>query len=103
MYLLHKCGWNPDRLRNYKQDNGYRLHLANHIDDVKASEVLHTDFMYMKCTCMPETRQSAQPYDTWVLLRISSGEIISGGCTCVAYVNKSVFEIKNFLCSLKIN
>lgn len=58
--------------------------MANHIDNVQASYGLHPEFMYAKCTCVPETRQSAQPYTPWIILRSSSGEIISGGCTCVA-------------------
>ena len=83
---MNKCGWSSDRLTSYKIDNGYRLHLAHHIDNVQVSHGLHPEFMYLKCTCVPETRQSAQPYIPWILLRCTSGEIISGGCTCVAYV-----------------
>ena len=96
VYLMQSCGWSSDRLTNYKKDNGYRLHMANHVDDVKAAYGLHPDFMYIKCTCMPETRQSAQPYDTWLLVRTSSGEIISGGCTCVAYVYTLIIYINPY-------
>ena len=96
VYLMQSCWWSSDRLTNYKKDNGYRLHMANHVDDVKAAYGLHPDFMYIKCTCMPETRQSAQPYDTWLLVRTSSGEIISGGCTCVAYVYTLIIYINPY-------
>ncbi|XP_062577470.1 uncharacterized protein LOC134239315 [Saccostrea cucullata] len=84
VYLTQKCGWNSARLSNYKQDNGYRLHMAGHIDDVQASSDLIPGYMYVKCKCVPETRQSAQPYESWILIRMQSGEIVSGGCTCVA-------------------
>ena len=32
IYLLHNCKWPEQRLKNFKNDNGYRLFLANHID-----------------------------------------------------------------------
>lgn len=33
VYLLLWCGWSPERLSRYKQDNGYRSYMACHIDD----------------------------------------------------------------------
>uniref|UniRef100_A0A8W8P0P0 Uncharacterized protein n=1 Tax=Magallana gigas TaxID=29159 RepID=A0A8W8P0P0_MAGGI len=77
------CGWTHERLRLYKQDNGYRLHMACHIDDVKAAYHLHQKYIYLRET-LPETRQSAQPYDVWILANKTTGEILSGRCTCVA-------------------
>lgn len=84
VYLMRWCGWTHERLRLYKQDNGYRLHMACHIDDVKAAYHLHQEYIYLRATCMPETRQNAQPYDVWILANKTTGEILSGGCTCVA-------------------
>ena len=84
VYFMRCCGWNHERLANYKQDNGYRLHMSCHIDDVKAAYHTHPGYLYLKSTCMPETRQNAQPYEVWVLVNKTSGEVISGGCTCVA-------------------
>ncbi|XP_069116847.1 uncharacterized protein [Argopecten irradians] len=83
IYLMRFCKWGEDRLRAYKNDNGYRLFLANHIDNVIISDILQGHFRYVKATCVPETRQTAKPYDVWVLIR-DTGEILSGGCTCVA-------------------
>ncbi|CAG2212861.1 unnamed protein product [Mytilus edulis] len=59
IYLLSTCQWSDDRLRDYKQDNGYKLYISNHISE------------------------SADPYNTWVLMD-STGYLKSGGCTCVA-------------------
>lgn len=79
VYLMRWCGWTHERLRLYKQDNGYRLHMACHIDDVKAAYHLHQEYIYLRATCMPETRQNAQPYDVWILANKTTGEILSGG------------------------
>uniref|UniRef100_K1QDT8 Uncharacterized protein n=1 Tax=Magallana gigas TaxID=29159 RepID=K1QDT8_MAGGI len=46
VYLMRWCGWTHERLRLYKQDNGYRLHMACHIDDVKAAYHLHQEYIY---------------------------------------------------------
>lgn len=41
-------------------------------------------FMYViKCTCVHETIQSAQPYTQSIILWSISGEIIFGGCVCI--------------------
>ena len=82
IYFMKLCKWNEQRLKSYKNDNGHRLFMANHIDNVTISEKLENHFFYVKATCVPETRQTAKPYDVWVLLRYP-GEVISGGCTCV--------------------
>ena len=74
-------GWNTSRLKAYKQDNGYLLFTNNHVDNVKLS-ALSDSFMYVKCDTTPETRQSSDPYRTWVLVE-RNGQIHSGGCTCV--------------------
>ena len=44
----------------------------------------HKQHVYMKAEVIPEQRQSAKPYITWVLLESVHGEVISGGCECVA-------------------
>ena len=33
MYLYKSCHWGEQGLRNYKSNNGYRLHRVNHIID----------------------------------------------------------------------
>ena len=42
MIYLYK--WDERRLRNYKSDNGYRLHQANHIIDAEVGRVPDTTF-----------------------------------------------------------
>ncbi|CAG2212330.1 unnamed protein product [Mytilus edulis] len=83
IYLLSTCQWSDDRLRDYKQDNGYKLFMCNHISDVKLYKTDTLGYMYVHANCVPETRQSADPYNTWVLMD-STGYLKSGGCTCVA-------------------
>ena len=83
VYVMHKCGWGPSRLRNYKKDNSWQLQQNGHISSVKLHEIPDCDFVYVMCDCTPETRQSEKPYSTWVLLQ-NDGQVRSGGCTCVA-------------------
>ncbi|XP_076095702.1 uncharacterized protein LOC143066777 [Mytilus galloprovincialis] len=83
VYMLNYCGWSGDKLKSYKRDNGYQLFQANHIDSVKISPQFDGNCYYVGGTCVPETRQKECPYDVWILVR-PSGEIVSGGCSCVA-------------------
>lgn len=48
---MNKCGWISNRLSKIKMDNGYRLHMANIVDNVQASYILQTKFIYVKYTC----------------------------------------------------
>lgn len=50
-----------------KKNNGYRLHTAGHIDNVKNAYQVHPDFPYFVLTCTPVARQNTQPYNVWVL------------------------------------
>lgn len=83
VYLLGTCGWTNDRLKTYKTDNSFQLFQANHVYDVNCCILRDGHFIYIRSKCVPETRQSEKPYDTWVLLD-KSGSVKSGGCTCVA-------------------
>ena len=50
MIYLYKSydHWNERRLRNYKSDNGYRLHQANHIIDIiEVGRVPDTTYMFI--------------------------------------------------------
>ncbi|XP_065944675.1 uncharacterized protein [Magallana gigas] len=73
-FLQNYCGWSEERLRRRKSDNGYKLHCSGHIHDVT---------MAMLGKCVPETRQSSDPYIPWILVE-KSGHIFSAECTCVA-------------------
>ncbi|XP_061195896.1 uncharacterized protein LOC133204152 [Saccostrea echinata] len=83
VYLINNCGWEASRLTSYKKDNGYKLHIDNHISDVNIAEVTNCiPYFYVKACCVPETRQTEAPYVTWVLLK-TNGQIFAGGCSCV--------------------
>ena len=82
VYLMTTCGWGAGRLKSYKEDNSYKLFQNRHIDNVRIGNIEH-NYIYVRCTCVPETRQSEKPYETWILLN-RNGTIKSGGCTCVA-------------------
>nr|XP_034338682.1 uncharacterized protein LOC117692991 isoform X1 [Crassostrea gigas] len=81
-FLQNYCGWSEERLRRRKSDNGYKLHCSGHIHDVTMA-MLDEDVFYVKGKCVPETRQSSDPYIPWILVE-KSGHIFSAECTCVA-------------------
>lgn len=79
--------WTNDRLQSYKNDNSYRLYIHNngHISQVEMV-ALDDKFRYVRAKCTPEERQSAPPYDIWILIDVD-GVINSGECTWIAYVS----------------
>lgn len=77
IFLMTYCTWDNQRLQTYKNDNGFQLFSANH---VHISEVLEHDYFYIKASCVPETRQTSDPYCVWVFIH-QSGRVLSGGCT----------------------
>ncbi|XP_062576556.1 uncharacterized protein LOC134238447 [Saccostrea cucullata] len=83
MVWLLRVGWDPPRLKLYKQDNGYKLYTSSHVDNVKLHYFENVACFYIKCQTVPETRQQAAPYQTWILVS-EGGQIQSGGCSCVA-------------------
>ncbi|XP_062621132.1 uncharacterized protein LOC134282750 [Saccostrea cucullata] len=81
-FLQNYCGWSVERLRNKKSDSGYKLHCSGHIYDVVMA-MLGEDVCFIKGKCVPETRQSNDPYIPWIQVE-KSGHIFSAECTCVA-------------------
>ncbi|KAJ8305296.1 hypothetical protein KUTeg_015841, partial [Tegillarca granosa] len=75
LYLLKCCGWSDTKLRRYKSDDGYRLHLENHVDNVEYCSLLDLSYFYIRSTCIPQTRQNETPYTVWILIT-SDGEIM---------------------------
>jgi hypothetical protein len=83
MYLKTVCEWSDERFKRRKSDNGWQLHSNGHIQDVKLCSANDCDCVYITAKSVPETRQSAAPYDLWILVG-QSGQIYSAECTCVA-------------------
>lgn len=81
VYLIN-IGWDQHRLHSYRTDKGYLLYQNSHIDSVRVFPI-DSDYTYIRCSTTPETRQSEDPYMTWLLVK-SDGRILSGGCSCVA-------------------
>ncbi|KAK3083943.1 hypothetical protein FSP39_005730 [Pinctada imbricata] len=102
VYLYKECGWADERLKNYKNDKGYKLFTANHISDVEMCIIKETPYVYLKAACIPETRQNEHPYMTWILLH-TSGRVQTSGCTCVAddgtckHCVALLFAVRNFI------
>ncbi|CAC5365706.1 unnamed protein product [Mytilus coruscus] len=65
-YFKNICNWTNERLKGYKNDNSNRLHSNGHIRDVRQSK-FHSDIHYVKAACVPEERQSADPYEVWIV------------------------------------
>ena len=86
VYLTETCGWDNDKLRKYQKDNAYLLFKDRHISDVRISDFIPVgskQYLYTTTGCRPQTRQSAPPYSTWLLISNESS-VQSGGCSCVA-------------------
>ncbi len=83
-YCVRHCGWTTERLCTYTSDDGYRMFLSNHVVKVELGVILrHSEHMYIKGSVIPEQRQSADRYDTWLLVSTRSF-VVSAGCECTA-------------------
>ena len=47
IYLYKACHWGERRLRNYKSNNGYRLHKVNHIINDEVARILDTTYRFI--------------------------------------------------------
>lgn len=65
VFFMTYCKWDSHRLQSYKNDNGFRLFSSNHIEHVQISETFQNNYLYIKSDCIPETRQTSDPYKTW--------------------------------------
>lgn len=83
IYLLRSSAWSDNRLKNYRQDNGYKLYKDGHISNVRMYNIPNSDYNYVSATCVRETTLSEKPYITWILQK-KDGQVISAGCACVA-------------------
>ena len=86
VYLASHCKWPTTKLGSYQKDKSYLLFKDRHITEVEISQpvtVGSEDHVYVKGRCRPQTRQSAQPYSTWVLMS-SACVVKSAGCSCTA-------------------
>ncbi|XP_071142126.1 uncharacterized protein [Mytilus edulis] len=101
IYLMKVGQWNESRLSNYRRDNGFNLYTSNHIDDVKLHRLINTEYFYVRAACVPETGQSENPYNPWVIVG-TEGHFRSGGCTCVVdngkckHITALLFSLENF-------
>ena len=78
--------------RRHKNDNSYRLHINRHIKDV-AIAPNDSRFCYVRGNCIPEERQTADPYDIWVLLH-PDGTVNYGERIYAAFVYPGVHQRK---------
>ena len=84
VYLSVDCAWTPERMKRHKEDDGYRMYIDNHVEEVELGTIQgENKFMYVRGRVRPEQRQTASRYSTWILCA-SSGEVKSAGCGCVA-------------------
>lgn len=58
-YLLTNCQWTPERLRNFRKDDGYLLHKDRHVENVEMGHITgHCDVVYIRGNIKPEQRDS---------------------------------------------
>lgn len=80
IFLLFKCGWTEQQVKEKHKTHAYQLYKEGHLHDVAFCEV-HQNAAYIKGKTVRETSLGATPYTTWVLLH-NNGEIFSGACEC---------------------
>ena len=86
VYLASHCKWPTTKLGSYQKNKSCLLFKDRHIMEVEISQrvaVGSEDHVYVKGSCRPQTRQSAQPYSTWVLMS-SACVVNSASCSCTA-------------------
>lgn len=81
LYLVMKHSWSENRVKEIEKDRGYQLYLENHIQNVLVKNMLH-DTVFIRGTCIRQTKQSENPYSVWLLVS-SSGDIYTAGCHCI--------------------
>ncbi len=80
VYLTTNCDWTRERLKKFKQDDGFRMYLDKYVEDMevaKMNDVLN--YMYVMAKVKPEQRQTTDRYQTWILCN-RHGEVKSAGC-----------------------
>ncbi|XP_070550275.1 uncharacterized protein [Ptychodera flava] len=83
VYLISHCCWSTSRMKKYRYDRGYRLYKDGNIIGVQLHPMPDVNHLYVMGDCVRETSVREKPYKTWLLLS-EEGDIVSGGCTCVA-------------------
>ncbi|XP_046557759.1 uncharacterized protein LOC124266950 [Haliotis rubra] len=67
VYLLGHASWSKERLKGFRKEKGYRLHVDGHVHTVELHSLTH-DHIYVRAQCTRETSQSEKAYLTWCLL-----------------------------------
>ena len=98
-----------DCLRNYAKKSisekgfkeGANLHRANHVRNVEFNNISDCiKFGFFRGQVVPQTRVSEKPYKVWVCLNLSTCEIFTGECGCIAGYSESckhVFALLHFV------
>ncbi|XP_046550286.1 uncharacterized protein LOC124260081 [Haliotis rubra] len=81
VYLLGHASWSKERLKGFRKEKGYRLHVDGHVLTVELHSLTH-DHIYVRAQCTRETSQSEKAYLTWCLLEKENACIVSAGCEC---------------------
>lgn len=87
-FFMTYCKWDSHRLQSYKNDNGFRLFSSNHIEHVQISETFQNNYLYIKSDCIPETRQTSDPYKTWVSTSVRTNCVWRLYLCCVSFMFK---------------
>ena len=55
-------------MANYREDDGFLMFKDQHIEHVKNGRIEHHEHFYLQGSVKPEQLQTAQHYETWLLL-----------------------------------
>lgn len=96
-FFMTYCKWDSHRLQSYKNDNGIRLFSSNHIEHVQISETLQNNYLYIKSDSIPETRQTSDPYKTWVSTSVRTNCVWKLYLCCVSFMFKYCIYMPSIL------
>ncbi|XP_064645911.1 uncharacterized protein LOC135499174 [Lineus longissimus] len=72
-------------LNEYKEGKAWRYFKKQWVKEVFFHQIsADSPVCFLKNCCTPSERLSEPPYNVWVLIKKSCGEVISGYCTCPA-------------------
>jgi hypothetical protein len=92
IYLIESKAVDGQAMRNYKSMDSYNYFQSGWVDTVYYHELIGTEFVYMKANVRPSQAIHNEQHKAWVLCK-KSGEIMSGGCLCMAGLGQSCSHI----------
>lgn len=87
-YFIQSVAVDGEAMNNLKSSEAYQYLHSNKIGPVFVKEV-GNDMVYLKADVEPSQSCTTPHHRAWILVSISSGEIQTAGCSCIAGPGRS--------------